>query len=344
DGCYTIEYNKANIELAISYTGYQMKTVPSQANKELITVLEMSDMTLDELVVTGRSSKKDRRKRRSERSAPAAIPSTPASPSFSISSEEISAMPIRSIDAVKATTAGLRSEEGASPSIRGSRSDATEYYVDGVRIPTDDASPPSPEVEDYEIAEELPEAGQLTAGEVNDFGKWDMWHDISQEDLARHREVWGIYPDNRFAAQLTFSNGQPAVDVSVKLVTSGGKVLWHSRTDNQGRAELWRGMYDPTDGQQDRLRLVAHYNGKDYRFASAQGINEGVNFLTIEQPCDQAKVVDISFVVDATGSMGDEIRYLSSELLDVMARAEDSLKGQELRLSTVFYRDEGDDY
>ncbi len=56
------------------------------------------------------------------------------------------------------------------------------------------------------------------------------------------------------------------------------------------------------------------------------------------------KNADILFVVDATGSMGDEIEYLKSELLDVTRRVKEENSALDLRMGAVFYRDEGDEY
>ncbi len=52
-----------------------------------------------------------------------------------LTSEQIRNLPTRNINALAATTAGLSSaDEGGAITIRGSRSDATDYYVDGVRV------------------------------------------------------------------------------------------------------------------------------------------------------------------------------------------------------------------
>ena len=49
--------------------------------------------------------------------------------------EEIVALPTRSIASVAASTAGIyQQDEGDAVNIRGSRSDATEYYVDGIKV------------------------------------------------------------------------------------------------------------------------------------------------------------------------------------------------------------------
>ena len=50
-------------------------------------------------------------------------------------SEEIKNMPTRSVSSVAATTAGVyKSDENSSINVKGSRSDATDYYVDGMKV------------------------------------------------------------------------------------------------------------------------------------------------------------------------------------------------------------------
>ena len=52
-----------------------------------------------------------------------------------ITSEQIRNLPTRNINALAALTAGLASaDEGSAISVRGSRSDATDYYIDGIRV------------------------------------------------------------------------------------------------------------------------------------------------------------------------------------------------------------------
>jgi len=187
-------------------------------------------------------------------------------------------------------------------------------------------------------------AGQLTAGETNDFGKWDLWEDISKEDLAEFRDTWHLYPDNRYAVQITYPNRSPAVDVAIELKDAMGETVWSARTDNRGRAELWWGMQSPKANEQSQLQLVASLSGREYTLPTSYQFKAGLNVLELPVPCDRRTAIDIAFVIDATGSMGDEISYLSSELSDVMARTQEKLKGAELRSAAVFYRDSTDDY
>jgi hypothetical protein len=54
--------------------------------------------------------------------------------------------------------------------------------------------------------------------------------------------------------------------------------------------------------------------------------------------------LDISLVVDTTGSMGDELRFLQTEFLALSSTIEASYPDAEQRWSLVVYKDEGDEY
>ena len=54
------------------------------------------------------------------------------------------------------------------------------------------------------------------------------------------------------------------------------------------------------------------------------------------------RALDIGFLVDATGSMGDEMTFLQSELKDIIRRVRAVEPGLDIRVSVVFYRDRGD--
>ena len=61
--------------------------------------------------------------------------------------------------------------------------------------------------------------------------------------------------------------------------------------------------------------------------------------VTIEEE-PSTKALDLMFVFDTTGSMGDELRYLQTEFEDIAKKVAD----QNTRFSVNFYRDEGDLY
>src|SRR5215204_3243630 len=58
----------------------------------------------------------------------------------------------------------------------------------------------------------------------------------------------------------------------------------------------------------------------------------------------QRRALDVGFLVDATGSMGDEMKYLQSELTEIVRRVRAVEPDLDIRVSVVFYRDRGDDF
>src|SRR6187402_2192345 len=64
--------------------------------------------------------------------------------------EQIRNLPTKNINAIAATTAGLSSIDGGAINIRGSRTNATNYYLDGFRV-TDGALIPQSEIEQLQV-------------------------------------------------------------------------------------------------------------------------------------------------------------------------------------------------
>lgn len=188
----------------------------------------------------------------------------------------------------------------------------------------------------------LPDAGKLTAGEVNDFSKWNYWQDIAVPVLDQYKETWKFYPDRRVSVQLTNFDNNPIIGKKLKLINDNNETVWESVTDNRGNVELWISSLTTQKNMfgnyriEDEFGNVLSQNAKEFR--------NGQNLIKINESCTKKRALDLVFVVDATGSMGDEINYLKSELLDVLKKVESSLKNTNVRYGSVFYRDHGDDY
>jgi len=65
--------------------------------------------------------------------------------------------------------------------------------------------------------------------------------------------------------------------------------------------------------------------------------------IILNRPAESIRNLDVLFMVDATGSMGDEISYLKSELEDIIGGLNNGIQ-LKTRTSLVFYRDRGDEY
>lgn len=190
-----------------------------------------------------------------------------------------------------------------------------------------------------------PRAGLLTGGEWNDLHNWAKhWTDmLADGEIDGHADAYHFYPKHRVSVLLENENHFPAVDAEVRLLDKNNKLLWSARTDNTGRAELWAGLFDKKTEAED-LQLVAIVQDKWHTLGKAKTFAEGVNHYMLPFECRAPKTLDIVWAVDATGSMGDEIEYLKTELLDVIGRVKTASPDLGVRMGTVFYRDQTDEY
>ena len=195
-----------------------------------------------------------------------------------------------------------------------------------------------------------PRAGLLTAGEWNDLHNWNQhWTDLLADgETDAYQKMYGFFPKYRYTVLLTNEQDFPVSDAVVQL-KSNGAVVWEARTDNTGKAELWSGLFSPiaktsSEGTGTSLTAEAWVNGQKEEFKTLKPAKDGINFLKIKAACHAPKNVDIVWAVDATGSMGDEIEYLKTELLDVINRAKNRNPDLAFRMGTVFYRDQNDAY
>ncbi len=183
-------------------------------------------------------------------------------------------------------------------------------------------------------------SGALTAGEINDFSKWKMWQDIAGSELSAFENGWKIAPKGRYTLELRSQSGLPLADAIVELVINRTKVIFTARTDNTGKAELW---YTTTNEAVVRggVSMKINYRGKKEELKNAKGFDEGVNHLMMTVECSEMNNVDIAFVVDATGSMGDELSYLKQEMNDIIFKSKQISSSLNFHFANVFYRDEG---
>jgi Secretion system C-terminal sorting domain/von Willebrand factor type A domain len=214
----------------------------------------------------------------------------------------------------------------------------------GTLTPASTASPKPVPV--TKPAEPAPRAGLLTAGEWNDLHNWSKhWTDlITDGEINPFQSQYECYPRHRYTVMLSNLQDVPLVDWPVRLAGKDGTIYWEARTDNTGKAELWFGL-NTKDAKPSVLHLETTINDKKSDLGGVQPYDvAGIEQYKIDQPCAAPRVVDIMWVVDATGSMGDEIQYLKTEVLDVIGRVQATQPDLQFRMGSVFYRDHGDDY
>ncbi|NDP21875.1 MAG: VWA domain-containing protein [Paludibacter sp.] len=185
------------------------------------------------------------------------------------------------------------------------------------------------------------QAGVITAGEWNDLDNW-MFLDslLKDNNFFKVSSYWGFYRNHRISVQVNDASNHPVVDAIV-LLKRDGSDIWSARTGNSGKAELWVDLYQKSEEiDSTKLQLVVG----NTIISSVKTFYGGVNVITLANNLATSKNVELAFVVDATGSMGDELEFLKTELLDVINRTKTNNPTLNILTGSVFYRDKGDDY
>lgn len=140
--------------------------------------------------------------------------------------------------------------------------------------------------------------------------------------------------------------GRPIPGAQVRLVNKHQRELWRATTYGDGRAPVYQGMaLRSGQGQDDPRELALVVDALGAQVTEPwPGPGEA---LTITAPVDRAPsplVVEVLFIIDTTGSMGDEIAQIKATLLAVTDRIRRVDAKTELRYGAVLYRDISDSY
>lgn len=126
EGNYSITTDPGTYDVKISYTGYADRVITGVLVKagqgtKLDIKMQAEGFTTETVVVTGYKVP--------------LIDQEQTTSGSTITSEQIRNLPTKNITALAATTAGLSQvDEGDAVTVRGSRSDATDFYIDGIRV------------------------------------------------------------------------------------------------------------------------------------------------------------------------------------------------------------------
>lgn len=174
-------------------------------------------------------------------------------------------------------------------------------------------------------------AGTLTAGEWRDNEDWPAWELLLEDGARGVLDGWRIAAERRISVQLVDGEG-PAVDVEARLVDGAGRTVWTARSGAQGQVQL----FAPRDAQGPFE--VALWNGQN------ASVEVGGRLRMAVRDGAPQNLLDVMFMIDTTGSMCDELRYIQVELDDVIRRATSEVNGLRVRTSVGVYRDHGDEY
>lgn len=182
----------------------------------------------------------------------------------------------------------------------------------------------------------------VTAGMVDDnadFGEYLAYRQRAGHLSVRERDI-----SERYLLEVTDAQGHPVHDAEVAVQRPGvAQPLMWARTDTAGRVWLHPRAFMSPEMDERTLGVAVRKGGMQSRAMLLRGQSHSVQVRL--GPVAHAPVrLDLVFLVDATGSMGDEIAKLKHSMR-AMAQQIAQLPGQpDICYGLVAYRDRGDAY
>ena len=201
--------------------------------------------------------------------------------------------------------------------------------------------------EPYPEEEIQGEAFVLTAGQWNDNANWPFFTNLVNAGYINFPS-FGIDPRTRFKVMVTDEAGNPLANETVTLRTGGAGTLWTAKTNKSGVAYLFV-PYDSSEvpayvecnGEMAMLEVaVVDYDGDDQQGEPPVAVPTDEVTIVTSKAGENQSGIQVMFIVDTTGSMGDELAYLQMDFAQIAA----DTMGEGVTYSVNFYRDEGDAY
>lgn len=182
----------------------------------------------------------------------------------------------------------------------------------------------------------------LRAGSVDDNETWEAY--------LRYREAFALLGipvddlpvDGRRIITVTDEDGLPVLDAVVRI-RGGDGAETTLRTGSDGRA-VFLAPVGALDDQQSSPTFTATASHGASTATRELGSEPNQTIVLDGVEHDRAVRLDVLFLVDATGSMGDEIERLKANMVGVAEKIAASDAAPDVRFALTSYRDTSDDY
>lgn len=180
----------------------------------------------------------------------------------------------------------------------------------------------------------------LRAGEVDDNERWQEY--LHYRSTYRGARVHDVDVGERYVVTVLDSNDRPVMDAAV-TIWDGQRKIWEARTYASGQTLFFPRAFETSQAQD--FIVSANKQGIAYTFTLLRGQQEQwvVNLVPFERKTDRV-ALDVLFLLDSTGSMGDEIQALQSSVQSIAHQIDGMRPRSDLRFGLVWYRDRGDHF
>ncbi|MCC6461511.1 MAG: von Willebrand factor type A domain-containing protein [Saprospiraceae bacterium] len=261
NGEYRLTLDPGTYDVEFSYTGYathkvtslvvlanQINTLDATLNtgqvlQEVVVtqykvpLVQQDQTSSGQTIALGRKPSPAPSNRRKEKKA--------GKRSQTLSSDQAKNLPTRSVNTIVATTAGTTSIDGGAVNIKGSRSNTTNYYVDGVRV--SGGVPPVQEIDQLDDETRAHQPNKTPADSI-------------PQPSESNTETYATIHENPFLAAQSNAVSTFSIDVDAASYSNA-------------RRFIQQGQLPPADA----VRIEEFVNYFDYQYAPPTG---GVPFAT----------------------------------------------------------------
>lgn len=178
----------------------------------------------------------------------------------------------------------------------------------------------------------------VTAGMVDDNADFAAYLQFRQRTQVAHRER---EVSERYLLQVRNRRGDPVPDAEVAVQAASGAAMW-ARTDAAGRAWLHPRAFDPSGSAV--YEVAVRKSGHQGTAFLRRGQKSAVELVLNEAAAPQRARLDLVFLIDATGSMGDEIGKLKASLRSIANEVARLPSRPDICFGLVAYRDRSDEF
>jgi Mg-chelatase subunit ChlD len=179
----------------------------------------------------------------------------------------------------------------------------------------------------------------VTAGMVDDNADFNEYLNFRGRTQVTHRER---DISMRYLLQVRDARGAVVPDAEVAVQAPSGAAMW-ARTDAGGRAWLHPNAFDTSRSQM--YEVTVRKNGRQSTAFLQRGQKNAVDVVLDKPGAAPARAqLDLVFLIDATGSMDDEIAKLKTTLRTIADQVARLPSRPDTCFGLVAYRDRTDDF
>lgn len=179
----------------------------------------------------------------------------------------------------------------------------------------------------------------LRAGEIDDNDRFADYLDY----LARYQEGGVRLADvsERYLIRVIDDSQRPVLDARITIY-DGERAIFRGRTYAGGSTIFHPRLVDAANASS--FRVVAEFGGASAETSFERGSTGQIELGLRGAQSDPTLRLDLMFVLDTTGSMGDELSKIQNTIDSISRRIDGFTPRPSIRYGLVAYKDNGDEY